>query len=525
MKFTSVFLRWDMDIYRSRIKNFDGPQSGSKYFGKKSLAVKIILGAAVAAVVAAAVLAVKLTAKTGLEEAIAEYDDGDYVEALIILNSLAPQVQYEKGEAVYYYRCKALNRLAERTERRYRDELTLIAAPGTPKDRRERELRELEEELGIINGKVQGDLRVAVSGGAGRIVPGGRFYDEFISRFKGSRYIEDLDFEEIEKIERSDGGRFLGALSNFYAKYPRTLYLSQVVRMLFANLEKSGVDLSTRADMLTGMIVDYARRYPTSSEIHRIFTCRGDEVNLRSAPGIQGKVVGKAGKDEMLIQIEKSMDTAQVGDTRDYWYRVMSLRGLQGWIFGKFMAPFDLSKYGGADVAESWTFEENFGEWSDSNTPKNWLHLPGSDTFSVLFYEKAGRRLAKLSSAAGGLAGLYRRTPGSGGFVLKARGRFVSGDPVVLVAFSTGSGYYGVRLGQGELDVCGRKVPMNTGEWRDYTIASDDGRFASVSVEGELLLNKIPPGRDAAFAAPGMYCLVSKKGESSSAELEYVRLK
>jgi len=500
-----------MDIYRPE---------------RKHPVLKILLGAAViAAVVAVVVTAVKLTAKTELEEAVAEYDDGDYVEALRLLNSLAPRVQYEKGEVVYYYRCKALNRLAERTERRFEDELALVASPGTPKDRRERELRDLEEELGEINGEVQGDLRVAVSGGVGRIIPGGRFYDEFASRYKGSRYIEDLDFEEVEKIERGDRGRLLGALGNFYAKYPRTSYLSQVIRILFTNLEKTGVDLSTRTDMLTDMIVDYGRRYPTSSEMHRIFTCRGDGVNLRSAPGVQGKVVGKAAKDEILIQVEKSMDTAQVGDTRDYWYRVMSLRGLQGWIFGKFLAPLDMSKYGGVDAAESWTFEESFGEWSDSNTPKNWLHVPGGDTFAVLFYEKDGRRLAKLSSAAEGSAGLYRRVPGSRGFTLRARGRFVSGDSVVLVAFSAGSGYYGVRLGRGELDVSGRKVPMNTGEWHDYTIASDDGRFASVSVDGELLLNRIPPERDANFAAPGIYSLVSKKGESSSAELEFVRLK
>jgi hypothetical protein len=493
---------------------------------RSSLLIKISLAAALAALVAFIVVAViHFSGESGVDDAIEQYEDGDYVEALQMLNALARRATYDRGELIYYYRCKSINRVAERLERRFDDELKIIAAPGTPKDRRESEKRDLEETLRDMNADIQGDLGISISGGTGRIVPGGRFYDEFVSRYKGSRYIEDLDFEEVEKVERTDRGRLLVALSGFYSKYPGTSYLSQIIRILFNNLEKSSADFSGRTDMLTGLIAEYGRRYPTSSEMHRIFTCKGDGVNLRNTPGVQGKIVGKVKQDEILIQIEKSMDTVQIGESRDYWYRVMTLAGMQGWIFGKFLAPIDIAKYGGpAAREEAWSFEEIFSEWSDSNTPKNWIHVVGADTRSILFYEKAGQRIAKLSSAAESGAGLYRRVPGAGAFTIVARGRYISGESLALVAYSMGvRGAWSVRLGREEIDVSGRRIPLGTAEWHDYRITSEDGKYASVYIDGELMSSRIPPRREAEYTAPGIYCLVSNKGQDSAAELEHVK--
>ena len=471
---------------------------------RSNILVKISLAAALAALMAFIIVAViHFSGDSGVDDAIEQYEDGDYVEALQMLNGMAQRVPYDKGEIIYYYRCKSINRLAEKLERRFEDELKLIAAPGTPKDRRDSEKRDLDETLREMNADIRGDLGISVSGGTGRIVPGGRFYDEFVSRYKGSRYIEDLDFEEVEKVERTDRGRLLGALSGFYSKYPGTSYLSQIIRILFNNLEKSAADLSGRTEMLTGLIVEYGRRYPTSSEMHRIFTCKGNDVNLRNTPGVQGKIVSKVKQDEILIQIEKSMDTVQIGDVRDYWYRVMTLAGIQGWIFGKFLAPIDLAKYGGTAREEAWSFEDTFSEWSDSNTPKNWIHIAGADTRSIVFYEKAGRRIAKLSSAAESGAGLYRRVPGAAAFTIIARGRYVSGESLSLVAYSMGArGAWSVRLGKEEIDVSGRKIPLGTAEWHEYRITSDDGRFASVHVDGELISSRIPPRREGEYALP-----------------------
>jgi len=491
-----------------------------------TLPAKISMVIALVALIALMVLAyIHISKESGIDDAIEQYEDGDYVEALRMLNALARRAPYESGEMIYYYRCKAINRLAERLERRFDDELEIIASPGTEKDRRERERRDMEEDLKEINGETGGDLAIAVSGGIGRIVPGGRFYDDFISRYKGSRYIEDLDFEEVEKVERTDSGRLLGALSAFYSKYPGTSYLSQVVRILFNNLEKSGAQLSGRTDMLTNLIIDYGRRYPTSSEMHRIFTCKNDDVNLRNTPGVQGKLVGKAKKDEILIQIEKSMDTVQVGDVRDYWYRVMTLAGLQGWIFGKFLAPIDMSKFGGAVREENWIFDDSFADWGDSNTPKNWIHVPGAEPGSISFYEKGGRRVAKLT-ATGGQAGLYRRVHGARAFTLVARGRHVSGESAVIIAYFMGSpgGYY-ISLGKEEIEVSGHRIPVSGAEWHEYKLSSDDGKFARVYVDGELVSSRISHGRSAAFSSAGIYCLLPQKGQPATMELEYVKFR
>ncbi len=46
------------------------------------------------------------------------------------------------------------------------------------------------------------------------------------------------------------------------------------------------------------------------------------------------------------------------------------------------------------ESAESWSLEDNFAEWSDSNTPKNWIHVEGGDAGAIQFYEKDGKRLA-----------------------------------------------------------------------------------------------------------------------------------
>ncbi len=498
-----------MDVYRSE---------------SKSVWLKLLAGAAIAgAIVGIIALMVKLTAKTEFEKAIAEYDDGDFVDSLRILNSLKGKLDFEKAEVVYYYRCKAINRLAEQFEKKYDDELAVISSPSESTDRKERETRYVEERLKKINEELGADLRIVVADSVGRIISGGKYYDEFVARYKGSGYIEDLDFEELEKLQKSDPARLTGAIFGFYEKYPRTAYLSQIVGLIFSNIDKMGPAVSDRSDVLTRLMIDYLRKYPTSSHVHKIFTCKGDGVNLRNSPGVQGKIVGKIAKDELLIQVEKSSDVAQVGDVRDYWYRVMNQKGQQGWIFGKFLSPFDVSRFAPHEIEETWIFEEHFAEWSDSNTPKNWKHLEGTDSSAIGFFDAGSKKIARLVSN-GSPSGLYRRTAGARAFSIQSRGRFVSGDEGVLFAYSMGSGgYFSLTLSKNGIDVLGRTLPLATNMWHDYTIVSDDGKFAQVMVDGELVLNKIPPQKGGEFPHPGLYCLLAKSGMKSSLEVEYIK--
>lgn len=500
-----------MDVYRSE----------SKSVWLKVLAIAVIAGVIVGIIA----LVVKLTAKTEYEKAIAEYDDGDYKDSLRILNSLTGKLDFEKAEVVYYYRCKAINRLAEKLEKKFDDELAVISSPSEAKDRKERETRYVEERLQKINEELGADLKIVVVGNAGKIVSGGKYYDEFVARYKGSGYIEDLDFEELENLQKRDPARLTGAIFGFYEKYPRTGYLSQLVGILFENIDKTGPSVSDRGDVLTRLMIEYLRRYPTSSQVHKLFTCKGEGVNLRNSPGVQGKIVGKIARGELLIQVEKSYDVAQVGDVRDYWYRVMNQRGQQGWIFGKFLSPFDVSRFALQESKEIWSFEEHFTEWFDSHTPKNWNHLDGAEVSSIGFFNIGAKKITRLMSN-GNPTGLYRRTTGARVFSIQSRGRFVAGDEVVLFAYSMGSGgFFSLVLSSEGIDVLGRKLPLATNLWHDYTIVSDDGRFAQVMVDGDLVLNKIPPQKGSEFAHPGLYCLRAKSGAKTTLEVEYIKFR
>src|SRR4030042_4727162 len=66
-------------------------------------------------------------AKRGLEKAIDEFEGRDYQEAIQLLNRIAKTADTEKGETIYYYRCKAINGLAAQLEEKLSDELSASA--------------------------------------------------------------------------------------------------------------------------------------------------------------------------------------------------------------------------------------------------------------------------------------------------------------------------------------------------------------------------------------------------------------
>ncbi len=124
------------------------------------LIFKIVLGVAVAVIAVVLILfAAGFFGDNDLDDAIGQFEDGDYIEAIDILNSLARRETYDRGELIYYYRCKSINRLAEMQERRFSGELKTIADPLTEKDRKEREKRYVEERLISLNEKIQGDVK------------------------------------------------------------------------------------------------------------------------------------------------------------------------------------------------------------------------------------------------------------------------------------------------------------------------------------------------------------------------------
>ncbi len=462
-----------------------------------------------------------------LQTAIAEYEDGDYENAVIILNTILPSAGYNDAEKIYYYRCKSLTRLAESLEKKYDDELKTLGIRNHDAEDRAQTILNIKNDLKEINDELNSDLVLISEGKRGRIVSGGKFYSQFVERYRGSRYIEDIDFEEVEKTFRVDRENFLRATAVFYKKYPDTSYISQLVTMLFDFLKTGGVGIRGNDDLLTKLVVHFCKKYPTSSEFQRIFVCNGENVNLRNSPGINGQIVGKVEKQKILVQLEKSMDSVQIGESRDYWYRVSDLNGLQGWIFGKFLNEFEVANFNEVVEEERWTLDEHFQVWHDSNTPENWVHPPDSAASVISFYEKSGSKIAKISAGQGIRGGLFRRMTSPYSFVISAKGRYLHGNSVILFAyvFSDNKSGYCVKLNNQEVDVNGRKIPYQTSVWHDYRLECGDGKFAKIYIDGELISGRIPAVQLREFNAGGLYCLYSMPNSVSGGEMEYIRMR
>ncbi|MBP7736104.1 MAG: SH3 domain-containing protein [Spirochaetes bacterium] len=476
--------------------------------------------------IALAVTGFFVFAKNDIEKAIDEFEDGDYKESILMLNRLAKTADYDRGEKVYYYRCRAINRLASKLEEKFSDELVEAAQEKKSTESYRESKKEIEEYLAGLNRKIEGDLALVPAMKKSRIVPRGKFYEEFMARYRGSGLIEDLQFEEVQNLGKTDPDRLVPAMINFYNKYPNTDYIASIVKILFDGLQSGRLTASGNEEILWEMIIAYVKRYPTSPETNKLYSCTGDNVNLRNSPGVGGKLVGKIAHDEILIQLEKSMDTTQVGDVRDYWYRVASLKGPKGWIFGKFLAPIDLTKYKETETEETWTLDERFAEWSDSHTPANWTHVPGGESAGINFSNKGGRKIAELNSAKGSTSGLFSRFSASRAFSIQSRARFTGGDGLTIFAYSPGgdAAYY-VRLTADQVEFCGRTIPLRTLDWHDFLLSSEDGRFAKLTIDGEMVSTKIEPVKSGSFPTRGIYCLFSAKNENSRGEMEFIKVR
>ncbi len=486
--------------------------------------------AIISAIVIAAIIVITavyfLTRGISVESAITDYEDGDYIDAIISLNTLVKTANYETGEKIYYYRCKSLNTLAEELEKDYEDELKSASLENKDKPEFEKYKQKIEKKLRSINSKTGGDLEFIPAAKKSRIAPKGIFYNEFASRYRGSQFIEDLDFYEIKKSVASDQARLFDYLNRFYKKYPGTNYTPQMITIVFEAIKDGAPGMEPNSEFLKNMIYNYAAKYPTSQEVSRLYISAGDSVNLRNSPGVTGAPAGKTVKDELLIQIEKSLDMMQVGDARDYWYRVSTLRGVKGWIFGKFLKPLDIQSITTSNQMEVWSVEDYFTAWSDSNTPENWNQMKDSDAGAISFKKVSNGNIVIFKSRGIAGTGLYSRINTSRTFKIMVRGRFVSGAPVILTAYSIEKGEsYSIKLDGEKVDVNGRSIPIKGTDWHNFELASEDGRFAMFSIDGQMVSGRIPSVTENVFSDRGIYLLYQPAGGVSSCEVEFIKIK
>ena len=483
------------------------------------LIVAAILGIAV-------ILAIFLFRTKDMAYAIDQFDDGDYEESIIVINRLIPLADYETGEKLYYFRARALNRLASELVSDYDDELVSAALDKKGTSGFEKYRKKIERKLENINRATNGDLAVIILPGKSHIASRGMYYQEFVNKYRGSGFIQDLDFEELEKVERTSPEKVPEQAIAFFRKYPGTPYIAQLVRMIMDSLEKGSVDITRNGESLLTMLGAYSRRYPSSEEVARIFKTKGDKVNLRASAGVSGQMVGKLPAGETVIQLERSMNMVQVGDTRDYWYRIVTLKGVQGWVFGKFLEQMDPSELAGSVPAEDiWNLNENFSEWTDSHTPRNWVHMAGANRDSIIFTGTGEGTVAIVTSPKGGTSGLYSRYQTTSAFEAAVRTRLRAGDGFTPVILSLGGNGYYLKLTRDMVDVCTRTIPMLTNDWHEYTLKSDNGKYVSLYIDGELVAGRIPPVSLKEFPGRGIYCLVSSVNEASEGEVKFLKVR
>ena len=489
--------------------------------------IKFIAAAVMAVIIAAVITIVILfTGKSDIESAIANFENGNYENAITKLNSLIPLSDYETSEKIYYYRARAINKLADELDDDFEERLKQASAGLEETPEFKKAEAKINNTLKKINDRTGGDLELIYDRPRSYIITAGKFHDEFIAKYKGSSLIEDLDYEQLAKIEKTqESAKPLRSIIQFYDKYPNTPYIAGLVKMIFSQLQKDHSQASGLSETMLNILVSYGRRYPTSPEINLIYTCTGDGVNIRNSPDVNAQRVGSIPRDAVLLQLEKSMDASQIGEVRDYWYRIADLNGQKGWIFGKFLKPFDISKYKIEAATEKWTLDEIFSSWSDSNTPENWRQINEETKGAIGFRNYGKLRLAVLNSKQGESAGIFARYNASRAFTILVRARYTGGDGYSVFVYSLGGEVFKLSLKNELVDICGRSIPMHTGDWHDYKLSSDDGKTATLLVDGEIISGRIPAVKDDSFTTRGLYALCSNREEESKGEIEYIKAK
>jgi uncharacterized protein YgiM (DUF1202 family) len=67
----------------------------------------------------------------------------------------------------------------------------------------------------------------------------------------------------------------------------------------------------------------------------------GSKVNIRSEPGLKGRVLRQAYPNEMVYIQKKSESKDKIGEDSDYWYEIATSLREQGWIYGRYLKFID----------------------------------------------------------------------------------------------------------------------------------------------------------------------------------------
>lgn len=458
------------------------------------------------------VIVYRAMAPATIDDAIGYIDNRNYKKALKVLDTLSKTSGYDDAEKIYYYRIKALLGFIHELNEDYADECTEIQ-----KTKNKKIEAKLKNKLEAINKKTGLDI-ILLTDPQCYLSTGSKLYDEFVSLYPGSRYIESIDFD-ILQFTMDKNPATINPIIEFYKRYPETTYMSSLVNMLFKALANPKIELTGHAEKLSEMLQQFCNKYNSGAEYYRLFRCKGENVNLRDSAGTFGQITGKLNKGEFVIQLERSMDSVQIGDVRDYWYRVVSVNGSRGWVFGKFLERIEPLSEAIVQNDESFTIDEHFNEWIDSHTPKGWQHVHSGFEAAISFTKLKDTNIIKLD--ANGRGGLYKKTGSFQNMVCKVKGRLIRGK-VILAGISSGGYAVTITLTPTTVDVCGYSIPYDTDSWHEYQLRSE-GKYLSLFIDNELVARKIVTVKNNTLNAMGIYILVCDS--QAQAELEYIQIK
>jgi hypothetical protein len=447
-----------------------------------------------------------------VDTAISYIDDGRYAKAHRVLDSLSKTAHYEEGERIYYYRLKALLGFINELNSDYEEERETI-----DKSKENKLIDKLKRDIEKINKKEGLDF-ILVTEPKCYIFTAGKLYDEFIALYPGSRYRESIDFEILQFMMGAHVNT-MDPIIEFYKRYPETTYLSSLVNILFKALASPSITGKEHTETLSSMLEKFCNKYASSAQYYRIFRCKGENVNLRDSSGTFGQITGKLDKGEIVVQLERSMDSVQIGDVRDYWYRVVSVSGSRGWVFGKYLEQVPV-KQAQAVEEEKFTIDERFATWIDSNTPEGWQHYFHGYESAIRFVKSSNQNIVKVNTQDKG--GLYKKTGSFQNITCKVKGRLIQGNVILLGVVGYGGYAYVITLMPKSLDACGYHIPYDTSLWHEYEMRSE-GKIFSLYIDGELVARKISPVKHPLLTSAGIFILVCQDG--GSAEIEYVKIK
>ncbi len=78
---------------------------------------------------------------------------------------------------------------------------------------------------------------------------------------------------------------------------------------------------------------------------HLLTICKADNLRIRTHPSLSGKILSHLNKEELAWVSSRGDTTETISESTDYWYEIMTMGGLRGWVFGAYLKNDPFTKH------------------------------------------------------------------------------------------------------------------------------------------------------------------------------------